>query len=302
MYAIECHELTKYYGRNRGIIDVDLAIEQGEIFGFIGPNGAGKSTTIKTLLNFVYPTSGSASILGHDCVHESKDIKRIVGYVPPEVTHYDFMTVSELLNFSARFYRVETNSRGHELAKVFDLPLQQRIDSLSTGNKKKIAIVQAVLHQPQVLILDEPTSGLDPLMQQRLFELLLHENSRGVTIFFSSHVLSDVQKVCERVGIIREGRVIQIEEVRRLREKQLKRVTIEFSQSNGHEVMQASLRTICELPGVVQHELNGNELQLLYGEKPRRLLQVLAELEIENLTVEEPSLEEVFMHYYEKEA
>jgi len=207
MYAIESQKLTKYYGRARGIIDVDLAVEQGEIFGFIGPNGAGKSTTIKTLLNFVYPTSGSARILGKDCVRKSRDVKRIIGYVPPEVEYYDYMTVGELLRYSASFYGLNLNDRAHKLAERFDLPLDQRIDRLSTGNKKKTAILQAVLHRPKVLILDEPTSGLDPLMQQRMFELLLEENSRGATIFLSSHILSEVQKICAAVSIIKQGRI-----------------------------------------------------------------------------------------------
>jgi ABC-2 type transport system ATP-binding protein len=300
MYAIESQKLTKYYGRARGIIDVDLAVEQGEIFGFIGPNGAGKSTTIKTLLNFVYPTSGSARILGKDCVRESRDVKRDVGYVPPEVEYYDYMTVGELLRYSASFYGLNLNDRARKLAERFDLPLDQRIDRLSTGNKKKTAILQAVLHRPRVLILDEPTSGLDPLMQQRMFELLLEENSRGATIFLSSHILSEVQKICGRVGIIKEGRVIQVEEIRKLRERQLKRVRVEFGHEIDDEALHGALQTVCGLPGVVRHSASGREAELLYGGKPGQLLGALAGMEIENLTVEEPSLEEIFMHYYEE--
>ena len=213
MSAIQTRKLTKYYGRARGIIDVDLDIREGEIFGFIGPNGAGKSTTIRTLLNFIFPTSGTASIFGMDCFRDSSRIKKENGYLPSEVNYYDDMNVSDLLDYSASFYGKDCSGRIKELAGIFEVEVNRKIEDLSTGNRKKVAIVQALLHEPRLLILDEPTGGLDPLMQNRFFDVLKDENSKGVTIFFSSHILSEVQKMCDRVAIIREGRILRVERI-----------------------------------------------------------------------------------------
>lgn len=291
MNAIETHKLTKYYGKSRGIIDVDLSIKQGEVFGFIGPNGAGKSTTIRTLLSFIHPTSGSASIFGMDCVKENAKIKINIGYLPSEVNYYDDMKTKELLHYSAGYYCGDFRARINELSEIFEVDMGKRIDSLSTGNKKKVAIVQALLHQPQLLILDEPTGGLDPLMQNRFFEVLRQENKKGTTIFFSSHILSEVQKICDRVAIIKEGRILKIEEVDKLRSSIYKKVKIEFGKDDQ----------LCELklPGAANPVFKNNQLELLYGGKMGALISKLAERQVENLWIEEPSLEEVFMHYYE---
>lgn len=294
MFAIETRRLTKYYGKARGIIDVDLQINEGEIFGFIGPNGAGKSTTIRTLLNFVHPTSGEAYILGKDCFTQSKEIKHEIGYLPSEVSYYEELTARQLLRYSIRFHGKKPGHRIEELAERFELDLDRRFDQLSFGNKKKVAIIQAVLHQPRVLILDEPTGGLDPLMQQRFFELIREENSKGTTVFFSSHVLSDVQRMCQRVAIIKEGRIIRIEEIESLRKKQLKRVKLEFAPGEA--------RPALEIPGIVETKTLNQGLELLYSGSMNDLIRELAQHNIRNLLVEEPSLEEIFMHYYEKEA
>jgi len=229
MYVIETRGLTKYYGKARGIIDIDLKIEPGEIFGFIGPNGAGKSTTIRTLLGLIFPSSGSGRIFGLDIVKDSKEIKKQIGFMPSEVNYYEKMDVHELLRYSANFYEIDCESRIVELADTFDLELDRKIIDLSRGNQKKVSILQSLIHQPPLLILDEPTSGLDPLMQAKFFEILKEENSKGTTIFFSSHTLSEVQKMCRRVGIIKEGKIIAVEDIESLRKKQLRKIQIEFN-------------------------------------------------------------------------
>ncbi|MTI96158.1 MAG: ABC transporter ATP-binding protein [Firmicutes bacterium] len=288
MFAIEARNLTKYYGESRGIVDVDLQVKEGEIFGFIGPNGAGKSTTIRILLNFIFPTSGSASVFGLDVVTNAREIRAQVGYLPGEVDYYDEMTAGELLAYSARFYRQNCEGRIKELVEIFELDTKKRIHSLSLGNKKKVAIIQALLHQPRLLILDEPTGGLDPLMQKRFFSLLREEHARGTTIFFSSHILSEVQKLCQRVAIIRDGSIITVEDVVQLRNNQLRKVRINFSD----DIPELSL------PGIVNMERDNNSLQLFFNGDINQLVQTLSAYNLQNLWLEEPTLEEVFMHYY----
>lgn len=291
MYVIETRGLTKYYGKSRGIKDVNLSVRDGEIFGFIGPNGAGKSTTIRTLLNFIFPTNGSATVFGLDVVKEAAKIKRDVGYLPGEVDYYDEMTVEDLLLYSARFYRKDCSKRLRELVELFDLDLRKTIHSLSLGNKKKVAIVQALLHQPRLLILDEPTSGLDPLMQKRFFKLLHNENKNGTTIFFSSHVLSDVQRLCTRVAIIKNGSIIRTEEMETLRGRQFRNVRLSFPG----EVPQLALEGVSN----VREEEHG--VQFFFNGDVNELVRQLAQHRLSGLWLEEPTLEEVFLHYYEKE-
>ena len=222
MIAIETTNLTKYYGDNKGISNLNLSVNSGEIFGFIGPNGAGKSTTIRTLLNFIFPSGGSAKIFGLDSVKQTKEIKKLIGYVPSEVNYYDDMKVKELFQYSAKFYDGNFGERIKQLTSIFQLDDNKVVSDLSLGNKKKVAIIQALIHQPKLLILDEPTSGLDPLMQNKFFEVLKEENQKGMTIFFSSHNLSEVQKICDRVAIIKNGEIIQIEEIEKLKNKNYK--------------------------------------------------------------------------------
>jgi ABC-2 type transport system ATP-binding protein len=213
---IEVNNLTKYYGKSRGIVDVSFNVEEGEIFGFIGPNGAGKSTTIRLLLSLIYPTSGSAKIFGKDCIEYGPMLRQDIGYLPSEVFYYEGMKVLDLLKYSASFYKKDCSERMYELAEIMELDLKRRIDDLSYGNKKKVGIVQGLLHEPRLLLLDEPTSGLDPLMQRKFFDLVREENEKGATVFFSSHILGEVQRLCSRVAIIKEGSLIETQDIKTL--------------------------------------------------------------------------------------
>jgi ABC-2 type transport system ATP-binding protein len=290
MNVIETHQLTKYYGKSRGILDVNLAVEEGEIFGFIGPNGAGKSTTIRTLLNLIYPTSGSATIFGLDVIQETRAIKRRIGFMPSEVNYYEGMTVDELLHYSANFYKDDCAARIPELTELFEMDVSKDIADLSTGNKKKVSIIQSLLHRPKLLILDEPTSGLDPLMQARFFDILRQENERGATIFFSSHILSEVEKLCKRVAIIKEGKLVTVEDIETLRQKHLKRVQVELRRPIVAEDF--------AVDGVLSFEQKRQTANFLFAGQLNDLLHLLSQHDIRNLSIEDPDLEEIFMHYY----
>lgn len=292
MPIVDLQNLTKYYKKNRGIVDVTFSIEEGEIFGFIGPNGAGKSTAIRTLLNFIYPTSGSATIFGYDIVAESRQIRQKVGYLPAEIHYYDDMRVIDLLRYSARFYHLEnSDKRIRKLADRLDLDLRRKIEDLSFGNRKKTGIAQAMLHEPRLLILDEPTGGLDPLMQNVFFDMLEEERNKGVTIFFSSHVLNEVQKMCDRVAIIKEGELVAIETIDHLTSNQFKRITLNVPHPKHFSL---------NLAGVFQQEITSHQVTLLYQGETNALLQALANEPVQDILIEEPSLSEVFMHFYEK--
>jgi ABC-2 type transport system ATP-binding protein len=294
MYAIETKALTKSYGKARGIIDINLRIKEGEIYGFIGPNGAGKSTTIRLLLGLLFPSSGGGNIYGLDMVKDSSEIKKKVGFVPSEIYYYDNMTIKHLMEYSARFYKVSVTQRLKHLAEAFELDLDRKIDDLSQGNKKKVAIIQSLLHQPRLLILDEPTSGLDPLIRNRFFDLLKEENARGITVFFSSHVLSHVEKLCHRVAIIKEGKIINEDSISAIKEKSVSRVTYQLKSRTDTGLIQ--------LEGVISPETSGNRITFLYQGDRIALLKNLSQLPIETITIEEPDLEEVFMHYYDVES
>lgn len=293
MNVIEINNLTKYYGKSRGIVDVSFNVEEGEIFGFIGPNGAGKSTTIRTLLSLIYPTSGSATIFGKDCIKCAPEIAKEVGYLPSEVFYYDKMKAIDLLKYSASFYKKDCSKRIQQLAEIMDLDLKKRVDDLSFGNKKKVGIVQGLLHEPKLIILDEPTSGLDPLMQQKFFDLLLEENKKGATILLSSHVLSEVQRLCSRVAIIKDGKIIKLEKISDLTENNYKKFKIEMKQEASKDFF--------NLAGLNNLEIEGKRVSFLFKGNINLILQKLAAVEINNIWIEEPNLEEVFMHYYEKE-
>jgi len=298
MHAIETRGLTKRYGRKTGIAEVTFAVSEGEMFGFIGPNGAGKSTTIRTLLNLVFPTSGSATVFGMDIVRQSRDIRRIVGYLPAEVRYYDDMRVSDLLAYSAQFYAASGASaadmrrRAAGLAERLGLDLAAKIEDLSFGNRKKVGIVQALLHKPRLLVLDEPTAGLDPLVQNEFYALLREARAEGATVFFSSHVLSEVQKLCDRVAIIRQGRLVAVESVERLVRNRVKKVTLALDRPEGVEL---------RLDGVERREASDGALTLFYRGDPKLLLDAVRELPFSDIRIEEPSLEEVFMHDYARE-
>ncbi|RFB13356.1 ABC transporter ATP-binding protein [Bacillus sp. HNG] len=294
MNVIELQNLTKMYGKARGIEDISFHVEEGEIFGFIGPNGAGKSTTIRTMLSLIYPTSGSAKIFGKDSINFSSEIKKEIGYLPSEVFYYDNMKVKDLLKYSASFYKKDCTKRMNELAEIMELDLNRKIDDLSLGNKKKVGIVQGLLHEPKLVILDEPTSGLDPLMQQRFFDLLEEENKKGVTILFSSHILSEVQRLCDRVAIIKEGKIITVEKISTLKDNNFKRFTVE----TAHPIDKSYFSIL----GVNNLEVNNKEVSFLFKGDINTVMEKIAGIEITNLSVTEPDLEEIFMHYYEKEA
>jgi ABC-2 type transport system ATP-binding protein len=293
MNVIEIKKLTKYYGKSRGIIDVSFDVKEGEIFGFIGPNGAGKSTLIRTLLELIHPTSGEALIFGKDCIKDSPTIMKSVGYLPSEVFYYDDMTVIELLNYSASFYKKDCSKRINELSKIMDLDLNKKINELSYGNKKKVGIVQAMLHEPKLLILDEPTGGLDPLMQQKFFDLLREENKKGVTIFFSSHVLSEVQKICDRIGIIKEGKIIKLEKMSDINEENYKRIKIDVSDKISDDYF--------KIKGVNDLKIKGNIHSFMYKGDINDILNIISKIKVNNIWIDEPDLEEIFMHYYNKE-
>lgn len=294
MNVIEVKNLTKNYGKARGIINVSFNVKEGEIFGFIGPNGAGKSTTIRTMLSLIYPTSGSVTIFGKDCVKFGPEIKKDIGYLPSEVFYYDRMRVIDLLKYSASFYQKDCTKRINELAGIMDLDLKKKIDDLSYGNKKKVGIVQGLIHEPKLIILDEPTSGLDPLMQQKFFDLLMEENKKGATILLSSHVLSEVQRLCNRVAIIKEGRIIKLETVSNLTENNYKKFKL--------EVRSGIDKNHFNISGVSSLAVEGKTVSFLFKGNVNHIVKKISEVDIANVWIEEPSLEEIFMHYYEKEA
>ncbi|MCM2535662.1 ABC transporter ATP-binding protein [Neobacillus pocheonensis] len=294
MNVIEINNLTKTYGNARGISNISFHVEEGEIFGFIGPNGAGKSTTIRTLLSLIYPTSGNATIFGKDCIQFAPEIKKEIGYLPSEVFYYDNMKVKDLLKYSASFYKKDCGKKIKELAEIMDLDINKKIDDLSLGNKKKVGIVQGLLHEPKLIILDEPTSGLDPLMQQNFFELLELENKKGATILFSSHILSEVQRLCNRVAIIKEGKIVTVEKISTLQENNYKKFKMETKTKLDKNYFNIS--------GVNKLEVKDYVTSFLFKGNINTVMKKIAEIEITNLWIEEPDLEEIFMHYYEKEA
>jgi ABC-2 type transport system ATP-binding protein len=298
MKIIETKKLTKRYGKARGIEDVNLEVEEGEIFGFIGPNGAGKSTTIRTLLGLIHPTSGSANIFGKDITKHGPEILEDVGYLPSEVFYYDNMKVIDLLRYSASFYKKDAKAiykRIKELAATLDLDLKKKIDDLSYGNKKKVGIIQGLLHQPKLIILDEPTGGLDPLMQQKFFELLRAENKRGATILFSSHNLGEVQKMCDRVAIIKEGKIISTQTISSLIDNNYKRIWLDTREKINKDFFKG-------LDGVSNLVMHGTTVTFLFKGRVNDITARLAKLDLKNLMIEEPDLEEIFLHYYQKEA
>lgn len=290
MSVIEVSHLTKYYGKARGIDDISFQVNEGEIFGFIGPNGSGKSTTIRLLLALIHPTGGNATIFGKDCIKFGPEIRQEIGYLPSEVFYYDRMKVIDLLNYSASFYPKDSTARMHELAEMMELELNRRIEDLSYGNRKKVGIVQGLLHRPKLLLLDEPTAGLDPLMQRKFFQLIHEENQRGVTVFFSSHILGEVQRMCSRVAIIKEGKIIEIEDIRTLQKNNYKKV-----QLLGEHIDSACF----DLPGVSHLEHQDGSVHFFFKGDINLMMQKISAVKISDVTIEEPTLEEIFLHYYE---
>jgi len=290
MSIIEVSHLTKYYGKSRGIVDVSFNVEEGEIFGFIGPNGAGKSTTIRLLLSLIHPTSGTGKVFGKDVTTHGPEIRRDIGYLPSEVYYYEGMKVIDLLKYSASFYDCDCKQRMKELSELMELEMNRRISDLSYGNKKKVGIVQGLLHSPKLLFLDEPTAGLDPLMQRKFFNLIRKENERGVTVFFSSHILGEVQRLCNRVGIIREGKIAEISDIKTLQQNNYKKVRVEAAGVDP---------TSFNLPGVTNLQAEDSSVHFFFKGDINTVLQKITSLQVKDVTIEEPTLEEIFMHYYE---
>ena len=290
MNAIETKQLTKFYGSARGIENLDLSVEQGDFFGFIGPNGAGKSTTIRTLLGLISPTGGSASVLGLDIHKEKPQLLSRVGYLPSEITFYPGMKVSQVLRLSARLRNKNCDREAAELCSRLQLDVSRRVEDLSLGNRKKVGIVCALQHSPELLILDEATSGLDPLMQREFFEILQERNREGTTVFLSSHVLSEIQHNCSRAAIIRGGKIVASGAVSDLADSGARRV-----QLRG----QLDLTGLTGIRGLSQA---GDSMSFLYSGDLPALLGRLAQGKVQDLTIAEPDLEEIFLHYYESEA
>lgn len=287
MNAIEISNLTKYYGKSRGIIDLSLTVRDGEFFGFIGPNGAGKSTTIRTLLGLISPDSGSAQVLGMDIRSKRETILSRIGYLPSEAVFYAGTKVKDILKLSADLRRRDCSEEAAVLCDRLQLDPSRKVSELSFGNRKKVAIVCALQHKPELLILDEPTSGLDPLMQHEFFAILEERNRQGAAVFLSSHILTEIQHNCTRAAIIREGRILTCDSVEALSKTNTKRVTvrgrIRFEESGAIHSLEQTKDTA----------------SFLYSGDIRQLLKMLSEGEITDLSISEPDLEEIFMHYYE---
>lgn len=287
MNAIQLSNLTKYYGKSRGILNLNLDVKEGEFFGFIGPNGAGKSTTIRTLLGLITPSSGQAKIFDETIRRRNPQIRSHIGYLPSEAVFYRGMKVKDLLKLSADLHHKDCSAEREILCRRLQLDVNRKIDELSFGNRKKVAIVSALQHQPKLLILDEPTSGLDPLMQREFFHIIRERNEQGATVFLSSHVLSEIQRNCTRAAIIREGRIIACDRVEALSKTNAKRISVQG---------QVSLDSLEEIRDLKE---NDGIFSFLYGGDIHRLLETLSAGTITDLSISDPDLDEIFLHYYE---
>lgn len=287
MKVIETKNLTKYYGKSRGILDLNLEVEEGDIFGFIGPNGAGKSTTIRTLLGLISASSGEGTVFGMDIHTETKNILKRVGYMPGEANFYQSMRVRDMIKLSADLRKKDCQKKAASLCERLQLDTNKKMEELSLGNKKKVSIVCALQHEPDLYILDEPTSGLDPLMQQEFFQLLKEENKRGATIFLSSHVLSEIQNYCKHAGIVKDGKLIMVNSV------------AEMSKSNTKRILIQGIDQLPALDGVVNLEQSKEGFQFLYQGNIPNLIERLQGLPIQNMNISDPTLEEIFLHFYQ---
>ncbi len=289
--AIKIENLTKFYHKHRGVESINLQVNRGEVFGYLGPNGAGKTTTIRTLLDFIRPTRGTAAIFGFDSRQDSAATRRRIGYLPGELSLYGELTGEELLKYIANLRTgVDWNYVG-ELVKRLDCDLKRRLKTLSHGNRRKVGLIQALMHKPELLILDEPTNGLDPLMQQQ-FHLLIDEvKKEGRTVFISSHIMPEVEKVCDRVGIIREGQLIAVETIEKLKARAVRRIEIHFASAVQPEIFQ-------HIPGVGDVVVTGHILNCKTIGSLDMLVKTAARYEVTNIVSHEPTLEEIFLTYY----
>jgi len=283
--------LTKFYGKQRGVIDLSFAVQEGEVFGYLGPNGAGKTTTIRTLLGFIRPTRGRATIFGQDICRYGTAIRRRVGHLPGEYALYENLTGAEYLRYFSHLRGGVDWRFVEELAERLDCNLAQPIRSLSHGNKQKIGLIQAFMHKPALLILDEPTTGLDPLMQQAFYRLIDAVKADGRTVFLSSHILPEVERVCDRVGIIRDGRLIAVEQVSALKARSLRRLEIHFAAPVPADVFS-------RLPGVRDVVVEDGVLRCTVAGMLDIVIKTAAQFTVVNVISHEPTLEEIFLAYY----
>lgn len=288
---LKISNLTKYYKNNLGVDNVNIELEKGEIFGFIGPNGAGKSTTIKCILNFLNKNNGEIYL--EDKLIKKCDylFKEDIGYLPSEIHLYEDLTVKQMINYSKSFYNKKMDNRIEELVSIFEVNLDKKIDELSFGNLKKLGLILALMHEPKILILDEPTSGLDPLMQEKFFELLLKEKQKGTTIFFSSHNLSEIKRVCDRVGIIKNGTVIEVDTVKNLSKNSFVVITIK-----SKDVKKINL----PLKNMHIKSISTDEIKFTYKGDINKIINVLNEYKVDKLLIEEMAIDEIFIHYYKE--
>jgi len=283
--------LTKFYGKQCGIEDINLEVRKGEVFGYLGPNGAGKTTTIRVLLDFIRPTSGIATIFGFNSRLSSVETRRRIGYLPGELSMYGNLTGVELLHYVASLRGGTDLTYATDLAKRMDCDLTRRLKALSHGNRQKIGLIQAFMHRPQLIILDEPTIGLDPLMQQEFYRLISEARTDECTVFLSSHILPEVERVCDRVGIIREGRLVAVETVETLKSRALRRLEIHFARVVPPE-------DFMSIAGVRDVVVRDSVLSCIVVGSLDTLIKTAARFEVVNIVSHEPSLEEVFLTYY----
>ncbi|HTX44423.1 MAG TPA: ABC transporter ATP-binding protein [Methanocella sp.] len=289
--VIQTMNLTKFYGKSRGIKDVSITVNKGDIFGFLGPNGAGKSTTIRTLLDFIRPTGGSASIFGLDCRKDSVAIRKRIGYIPGDFGLYGHMTGWKFLQYFGRIRGGYDEAAAKAYAKKMDIPLDRKMRTYSRGMRQKVAVIQAFMNNPDLIIMDEPTNGLDPLIQQTFLDMLREEAGRGATIFMSSHVLSEVEKTCNRVAIIKEGRIVAEEQVEALRQKSGKVLEVKFAQPLTREIFY--------LPGISNVTRQNGSYRMTVTGNMEELLREISAYKLADINIHQMTLEDVFMHYYE---
>lgn len=288
MSIIELKHLKKYYGSSRGIEDVSLKINKGDIYGFIGPNGAGKSTTIRTIMGLINKTSGNIYINGKELDNNDLNVKKSIGYLPSEINLYSDMTVKQFLDYHNSFYDKDYSNRGNELVKLLKIDKNKKIEDLSLGNLKKAGIVLALMHEPEILILDEPTSGLDPIMQNVFHDILLKEKKKGTTILYSSHVLSEVSSICDKVGFIKDGKIIKEDLIDNIKNNHYTYLRI---KSND-------IKKIKEELGLKIYKESDEETIFINNLSPNELLSKLSKYNIDHLLIEEVSLEDLFINYY----
>jgi ABC-2 type transport system ATP-binding protein len=293
--VITLEKLTKSYGKSRGIIDLDLEVQQGEIFGFLGPNGAGKTTTIRTMLDLIRPTSGRATVFGVESTADPVAIHRRVGYIPGEFTLYDRLTGKQTLEYFANLRGGVSQAYQASLIDRFELDVSKRFKEYSKGNKQKVGVIAALQHKPELLVLDEPTSGLDPLVQQTFFSTLREHVAEGASVFLSSHILSEVEKSCHRVAIIRDGRLVKIGTVEGLRDLAHHQVELRFAGPVPSD-------TFADLPGVSEVTAEDHVLRMRVAGAITPVVRAAAQFELLDFVSREPSLEETFLAQYGREA